>query len=50
MARIEGIDSEKKRALVLIDLETGQTMPLVLKAAQHEVLPTMKTQLIDVSY
>jgi len=50
MSRIEGIDNEKKRALVLFDIETGQPYQTALKSAQHEVLPTMNTELIKVSY
>lgn len=50
MTRFKDIDIEKRRALVLIDIETGQQMPISLKSAQHDVLPTMKTELINVSY
>ncbi len=33
MTRFKDIDIEKRRALVLIDIETGQQMPIALKSA-----------------
>jgi hypothetical protein len=50
MTRFKDIDIEKRRALMLVDIETGLQMPIALKSAQHDVLPTMKTELINVTY
>lgn len=41
---------EKNRFLQIIDLETGQNLPMEMKTLQHQMLPTMDTEMIKVSY
>lgn len=35
---------------MLYDFEDGKDLPIELKAMQHDILPTMNTDLINVSY
>lgn len=50
MKRVKGTDKEINRVLMLTNFETGQQLPMVLKQMQHEVLPTVDTPNIKISY
>lgn len=43
-------NKEQNRFVLVNDLETGRSIANEQKQMQHEMLPTMKTELIQVSY
>lgn len=47
---VKDVSCEEGRFLMLYDIETGQDLPIELKQMQHEMLPTMATELITCKY
>lgn len=50
LKRVKGTDTELNRFLMLNDFENGKPMPLKLKMMQHEVLPSVETLNLKISY
>jgi len=50
LKRIKGTDTELNRFLMLNDFENGKPMPLKLRMIQHEILPSIDTPNIKISY
>jgi hypothetical protein len=50
MKKVYPVDHEKGRFLMLKDFDTGKQMSIQNKAIQHEILCTMDSELIKVSY
>ena len=50
LKRVKGTDTELNRFLMLNDFESGKPMPLKLKMMQHEVLPSVETLNLKISY
>ena len=50
LKRVKGTDTELNRFLMLNDFENGKAMPLKLKMMQHEVLPSVETLNLKISY
>lgn len=50
MKKVKGTDKEINRVLMLTDFESGNPMPFVLKQMQHEILPSVSTPNLKISY
>jgi len=50
LKRVKGTDTELNRFLMLNDFENGNPMPLKLKMMQHDVLPSVETLNLKISY
>ena len=50
MKRISGSDNEKNRYFVFAEMDRGIELPRINKLIQHELLCSMDTPLIQVSY
>jgi len=47
---VQGSNTEKNRLLMLTDFETGHPMPFNLRKMQHDILPSIDTPNIKISY
>lgn len=50
MKKIEGIDKEKNRCFLYYDMDSGNNLAPLMKQIQHEMLCSMDTDFIKVSY
>lgn len=48
--KVKDTDRERNRVLMLTDFETGRSLPLALRRMQHDVLPSVDTPNIKISY
>ena len=50
LKKVPGTDKEINRVLMLNDFATGIPLPMALRKMQHDVLPTVDTPNIKISY